>query len=226
MVTMNIEILVKEYKQTQNKKILNDIFISLKKLVQKKSKYVYHKKFYPLSLYSKCSECRNCQDKTQCEGCIKCTCIKGTFNLKRNQLCDYEDVENDLWLEILRIIKNYNITKNFDTYLYASLWEWRPSFVNKNLLKEIETRSLTRSEECDSISEDVPDYTSGEQNQLGWKIEEIERICKTKNEQLVLSILLSNNRLNQEEIATKANLTRQTVSKIIKTLRKKIKNLT
>jgi DNA-directed RNA polymerase specialized sigma24 family protein len=223
---MNIELLVKEYKQSQNKKILNTIFLSLKKLIEKKAKYIYHKKFYPLSLYGKCSACRNCQDRTKCEECQSCTCIKGTFNLKRNHLCDYRDVEDDLWLEILRIIKNYDITKNFDTYLYASLWEWRPSFVNKNLLKEIETRSLTRSEDCDNVSEDVPDYTVDEENKLGWTIEEIEKICKTENEKKVLSILVSNNRLNQEEIAEKSCLTRQTVSKIIKNFRKKIKNLT
>lgn len=223
---MNIENLVKEYKQTQDKKILNTIFISLKKLVEKKAKYIYHKKFFPLSLYSKCSSCRKCEDRTKCEDCQICTCVKGTFNLKRNNLCDYKDVEDDLWLEILRIIKNYDITKNFDTYLYASLWEWSPSFVNKNLLKDIETRSLTRSEDCDNVSEDIPDYTVDEQNKLDWTIEEIEKICKTENEKKVLSILVSNNRLNQEEIAEKSGLTRQTVSKIIKNFRKKIKNLT
>jgi len=218
----NAEDLIKQYKQSKNKKTLDDIFILLKPVVMTKAKYVYYKKFYPFSLYNRCYNCRQCNAKNAliCEDCEKCTCVKGTFNLKRNNLCEYSDVENDLYLDILRMIETYDTTKSWNTYFYASLWNWQPTFLTKEFLNSLLTQPITHHNE---------EKISTQQNENDNKTTEVMKDFKkavtkvlTKRELQIYHILLQDNRLKEVEIAEKIGLTQQAVSLALKNIRKKL----
>jgi len=220
----NITLLVREYKKTNSQKIMNDIYLKLTPLMQSKAKFIFYKKFYPYSLYHKCKECLNCKEKNKiiCESCERCSCIKGTFNLNKSGLCDYLDVENDLWIEVLRIIKNYNPKKDFDTYLYACLWEWIPSFLTKNFVKSLKNKSLIyfnesgEENEIDAIDENF-------EHQLNiFSMEEILNICDNIEKKIVKLLYKG---LKQKEIAQKIKVSEQFISLKIQQLGKKLKNL-
>lgn len=216
-----LENLIKQYKQKQNKKILSNIILLLQKVIKNKAKYIYYKKYYPLSLYHKCVSCRKCIDKKNCANCEKCTCITGTFNLKSNNLCDYFDIENDLWIEILRIIDNYDIRRSFNTYLYATLWNWIPSFITKNFIKELLNKSLTYKNMTEKAIIVKPNQIEKEDL---FHIKEKAEKYLTKKEKEVFYILLKDNRLKEIDIAKKLGITQQAISLRIKKIRSKLKN--
>jgi len=215
---MELNNLVKNYKQTKDQKIINQIIGLLRDTIQNKAKYIFERKYYPLSLYHKCKVCREAQGED------KCTCIRGTFNLKKEHLCEYLDVENDLWCEILRIINNYDITKDFNTYLYATLWNWTPSFINKNFIKSLRNKSLSyankEGKEMDIVDDDSENTIINNST-----LQAIYSVCKTNREKEILSILLKNNKISQKQIAKKLKVTQQSVSKIIQKLRLNIKKV-
>src|SRR5574343_1243422 len=140
----NLTPLVREYKKTNNPVLMTEICNELTPLIKQKANFIFYKKYYPLSLYNKCYSCQICDNKSKsnCKLCKKCSCIKGTFNLNKSGLCELEDVESDLWVEVLRIIKNYDVTKDFDTYLYSSIWDVRPSFITMDFIKSLQEESF------------------------------------------------------------------------------------
>jgi len=189
----NTEKLIKQYKQTKDKKTFDNIFILLKPVVITKAKYIYHKKFYPFSLYNRCYNCRQCKEtnKLICENCEKCTCVKGTFNLKRNNLCEYSDIENDLYLDILRMIETYDINKNWNTYFYASLWNWQPTFLTKEFLHSLLNKPFYNNEKNIDVRSDDDNF----QTEMVKKFKKIHKQILTKREQQIFRILLQDNRL-------------------------------
>ncbi len=223
---MNNTILVRQYKQTKYKKTLEQIYDNLKPIVQKKAKFIYNKKYYPLSLYYKCKECKICKqtNKSICKKCDKCSCIKGTFNLRKDNLCDYLDVEHDIWIEVFRIIKNYKTEKDFDTYLFACLWEWIPSFINKNFIKSLLNKSLTYFNEEDEVNEsDIGDNKTEINLDKKIDLEEILSNCKNAQEKEIIELLLKEP--NQSEVAKVLKVSPQYISLVLKKLQERIKIL-
>jgi RNA polymerase sigma factor (sigma-70 family) len=196
--------LIIEYKKTKDKILSEKIYIELRFIVEKKAKYIFEQKYYPISLYHKSEK-------------------NGCFNLRKHNLCEYFDVENDLWIEIFRIIENYDITKEFENYLYSSLKNWTPSFINKNFVDSLANNSLNyvRNEEEQLIEiEDDNGKNITEQNS---NLEEIFAICNTDRERKILSIILGEKGITQKEIAKKIGISQPAVNKILRGLKKKIK---
>jgi RNA polymerase sigma factor (sigma-70 family) len=228
---INLTNIVIQYKQTKDKQILNQIYKELKSTIQQKSRFIFYAKFYPLNLYHPCKYCRNCNKLNDipkaehniiCKDCDVCKCIKGFFNLKKDALCDYEDVENDLWLEILRSIENFDITKDFNTYLFADLWEWIPSFITKDFVKSLSNKSLTqKDEEGNEIQIDITD--DQEEPQKKPTLQDILKVCQTDIEKKVCELYLNNPNLSQEEIAKELGTYKMNISRIINKLRKRLK---
>lgn len=224
----NITNLIKEYKETKNKFILDQIYKELKSTIQQKTRFIYYAKWYPLNLYHPCKYCRNCdklnnvpkaEHNTICKDCEICTCVKGFFNLKKNNLCDYEDVENDIWLEILRTIENFDITKDFNTYLFSNLWEFIPSFITKNFVKSLLNKSLTKiDKEGNETQIDLPEEKINPPS-----FEEILGVCETDMERKVCELYLKNPNLSQGELAEKLGNNQRAISRIINKLRKRLK---
>lgn len=222
--------LILQYQQNNSKDILKEILNTLDPIIIKKAKYVYYVKWYPINLYHFCKYCRNCNKLNNipksehsliCKDCEICKCIKGFFNLNKNHLCDYEDVENDIWLEVIRTIENFDMTKDFNTYLFSNLWEFIPSFINKNFIKSLSNKSLTQSdEEGNETQMDIPEE---ETQTKKIDLDTILNCCKTEQEREILRLLAKGSK--QEEIAEILELSSQYISKVIIRLRKRLKNM-
>jgi RNA polymerase sigma factor (sigma-70 family) len=227
---INLTNLVKEYKQTKSKLILDKIYTELKSIVQQKAKFIYYHKWYPMNLYHSCKFCRNCdrlnnvpkgEHNLICKECNICKCVKGFFNLKRDNLCEYEDVENDIWLEILRVIENFDITKDFNVYVFSCLWEFVPSFITKNFVKSLLNKSLSKIDEEGNETEiDIPEEQK--ENPQKPSVQEILKECKTDIERKVCELYLENPNLSQEEMAEKLGTYKMGISRIINRLRKRL----
>lgn len=227
---INLTELVKEYKQTKNSLMLNKIYKELFTTIQQKARYIYFAKWYPLNLYHPCKFCRNCiklnnvpkaEHNEICKECEECKCVKGFFNLKKSNLCEYEDVENDIWLEIMRTIENFDITKDFNTYLFSNLWEFIPSFITKNFVKSLLNKSLTKVDSEGNETE--MEIADEEEKDNQFDIETIIKLCKTEQEKEIIQLLIKG--LKQKEIAEKLEVSEQYISKKLIKLRKQLKKI-
>jgi len=231
---LNLTNLIKEYKESKNKQLLDQVYKELNSTIRQKAKFIYFAKYYPLNLYHPCKYCRNCdklnnvpkaEHNTICKDCDICRCIKGFFNLRKEGLCEYEDVEQDLNLEVLRVIENFDMTKDFNTYLFSCLWEWIPSFITKNFVKSLLNKSLTKiDDEGNETEMDIADETE-EKSEPSVSIEDIFTICKDDLEKKVLILILKHKKINQTKIAKELGITQQAISLILKGLRKRLKIL-
>jgi len=220
-----VEQFIKEYKKTRDKKTLDKIFDLLRPTIVSKAKFIFYKKFYPLSLYNKCYQCRICkyQKTEKCKNCDKCNCIRGSFNLKKSHLCEYQDVENNLWVDLLRMIETYDSIRSWNSYFYTSLWHWQPTFLTQNFIKSLLNSSLTTTQhlaEKENINKELEIF--GESEDAKKLCKQIEEIL-SKQEKQIFSILLSKNRLTEEEIAKKIGKSQQYVSKKIIAIKNKVK---
>ena len=232
----NLTDIVKKYKAEKKLNEMADssqIYFKLKSTVQEKARYTYYKRWFPLSLWHKCKECNNCKHEEcpyakfnkgksldEVQTCEKCTCIKGAFNLKKENVCEYEDVENDLWLEIMRIVEHYDNERDFNTYLFACLWEWMPSFLTKDFIESISHKSMTITDADDNESElEIESPTVDSR----LSIEEILSVCKTEKEKQIVIKLMSGE--SRQKIAKELNITRSYISLISKELQKRLKKL-
>jgi len=218
----NITNIIIEYKQTYSSKLLDSIFKELNPMLEKKAKFIYYKKYFPLSLYNKCPTCRSCQEQ-KCRECHLCTCIKGTFNLKEQHLCDLDDVRHDLILETMRMIEKFDITRDFNTYFIATLWKWNPTFINRDMINTIISKSIYIKTEDDKES-DIIDTKETKINDFD--MTKFLDNLKDNTERKIVHILLKNNKIQQKEIAEKLGFTEGRISQIIKKIKNKIKLLT
>lgn len=228
----NLTNLIKNYKEKKDKQILDQICKELKSTIQQKAKFIFFAKWYPLNLYHKCKFCRNCAELNNvpkaehnliCKDCEICKCIKGFFNLRKDNLCEYQDVENDLWCEVLRVIDNFDITKDFNTYLFSCLWEFVPTFITKNFVKSLSNKSLTKIDSEGNETElEIPDEQE-EDDKPKLSMEEIFAMCKDDLEKKILNLILQGKKVNQTEMAEELKVTPQYISLKLHQLRKKLK---
>jgi len=227
-----------DYKKSKYQEVLNEIFKLLRPILKEKSDFIFFKKWYPNNMYTKCKYCQDCkhnkelEDKLKelkrrehCENCIDCICNKGYFNLKNNNLCEYEDVEQDLNLEILRLIDDFDIkSENFNTYLFSSLWDWCPNFITLDFIENANHSSLFRiDEEGEEQNLDIEDEKGEKKLKSNLHIEDILNECKTENERTICELYLGDFAITEEEIGKKIGMTKQNISLILKELRKRLK---
>jgi RNA polymerase sigma factor (sigma-70 family) len=242
-----LEQLVKDYKINKSDTTFNQIYKILLPIVKRKTTYIYYKKLYHYNLYNPCSECKRCMKLNKvpkseynmtCKECEICTCNpleRGFFNLYEQGLCRWEEVFNDLWIRVTKIIDNYDINKPFITYLIATLWEWRPSFLTKKFIKSITTnKPLTyinddgdtdeeeiSGEEGQEMNTNVIDESSEEKSRP--VLQDIFKECKTENEVKICKFYLENQNITEEELGQKLKMTKQNISLILHRLRKRLK---
>lgn len=229
----NLTNLVIKYRQDKDKKYLDEIYTELKNTIIQKAKFIYFHKYYPMNLYHKCKFCRNCDKLNNvpksehnliCKGCEDCKCIKGYFNLKKENLCDYKDVENDIWLEILRVVDNFDTTKDFNVYVFSCLWDFIPSFITKDFVKSLSNKSLTyQNENGEDVDTDIPDKQ--EETIIKFSLQEIMGVCKTKREKDLVELFMGRDKLTQEKIGKILGLSQQAISLILNKLQKRLKKL-
>jgi len=229
----NITEKVIEYKKTSNKKLLEDILKLLQITIKDKTDFIFFKKWYPYNMYIKCKYCQKCKfndieelkKRKICEECRDCICDRGYFNLKINNLCDREDVEQELILEIMRLIINFDIKYGeFNSYLFSSLWNWCPNFITLDFVENIKHHSLYKqNEENEEIILNKEDEISQKEIRANLYVEDIFNECKTENEKKICELLLYNPQLTTRELGKKMGMTHQYISLIFKELRKRLK---
>jgi DNA-binding CsgD family transcriptional regulator len=184
-----LELLVKNYKKKKDEQSLNQIFKLLNNVLKEKAKYIFYKQSF--------------------------------FGKDGLKLCDTKQVElndvmQELYLELLRIIDNYMVKEPFENYLYANLKLWRPKFINVDFLKNLKTKSIYRLNE------------EGEEENLADNISIPEPINiefslpLTKKEQKVWELLQGNLNLSQEKIAEEMDISQKYVSNLITSIKNKI----
>jgi RNA polymerase sigma factor (sigma-70 family) len=221
--------LVLDYQKTKSQITFKEILEMLNPVIKKKATYVFYGKWYPLNLYHPCKFCRNCEKlnnipksehKIICEDCDKCKCVKGWFNLNKNHLCEYEDVEQDLLLVILQMINKFTPEKEFNNYLYTTLWEWMPTFFTKDFVKSLSNKPLTQQDdEGNETQIDLPEKK--EDTRLS--IEEILKVAQTKREKEVINLFLKDKNMTQEKVDKILGISQQAISLIFKKLQTKLR---
>jgi RNA polymerase sigma factor (sigma-70 family) len=221
--------LILKYKENKSQIILKEIFEILNLIIKKKATYVYFAKWYPLNLYHPCKYCRVCDKLNNvpksehslfCKDCEKCKCIKGFFNLNKNNLCSYKDVEQDLNLTIMQMLEKFTPEKEFSHYLYTTLWDWRPSFLTKDFVKSFSNQSLTQiNDSGDEVQIDVKD----EKEEPKISIEDIFKVAESKREKEIIQLFLNDKSMTQEKAGEILGITQQTISLIFNKLQKKLK---
>lgn len=221
--------LVLDYQKTKSQTILKEILNILNPVIKKKANYIFYAKWYPLNLYHSCKYCRNCtklkdipksEHSIICEDCKECKCIKGFFNLNKNHLCEYEDVEQDLLLVILKMIDKFVPEKEFNNYLYTTLWEWMPTFFTKDFVKSLSNKSLTRIDiEGEETQIDIPE----EKEESQFSLEEILKVVTTKREKEIINLFLNDKKMTQDKAGEILGISQQAISLIFNKLQKKLK---
>jgi len=181
--------LVIQYKKNKDNKILNTIFLLLEKNLKEKADYV----FYQQNFFGK----------------------KG-IKLSATKKVDYDDIKQELYYEILKIINTYDTKFPFENYLFSSLKFWKPSIINTEFFKNLNTQSIyqiNEEGEEENIAENIM-ITNPQ------KIEFIEDL--TNKEREIFDLLKSDINLTQIEIAEELGISQQRVSDLIASIKKKI----
>ena len=188
--------LVKMYKVSKDKKLIEQIFIMLKKVIDKKAEYTYYQRRFKIG--------------------------KKYIRLSENNQIALEDVKQELYLDILRYIDRYDTSKLFDTYLFSSIWNWKPSFITNELANQSKNVSIYKVDDEgneDNLIEHIATF-----NEIDNQID-IDDLFDglTEQEKILLNILKENSTIKQSELAEKLEVTQQYVSLLYESIRKKYK---
>jgi RNA polymerase sigma factor (sigma-70 family) len=206
--------LVIEYKKTKTDLIFSQIYALLKKSIQYKAKVLFYS---PVIAGEKNVEVFDKKTK-------KFVVMKKRKYIK---LCEtgqiaLEDVEQELNLKLLQVINNYDEAKGtFDTYFFATLWNYVPEFINQEFLdqlKNVKTYSINEDGDEASIVDNIAVFSEFEEEINPHDL--FENLTPQETE--VLNLLLKNPKLNQTQVAEKIGVTHSRVSAIYIALRKKV----
>lgn len=193
---MKLNELVVIYKKEKDKKVLEQIFSILEKTIKDKAKYVFYKQKFRI----KNSEFRICDTKQ----------------------VELEDVIQELYLKVLKLIENCDINKPFDVYLYSALWCWKPSFLNIDFFNNWLNKSLNCivDEDGEEVYYDIPVFPKFEEE---INIDDLF-FDLTKDERKLLNLLKDDPELTQTELAKYLGVTQQRISQFYESIRKKCKS--
>jgi RNA polymerase sigma factor (sigma-70 family) len=183
--------LVKQYKKTKDSQVLNQIFEVLKNIIKTKSEFIFYQKLFKFGKFE--------------------------FRLVDTKQYELNDVKQELNLEVLRIIKDYNINEPFEPYFFASLWNWKPRFVNKKLIQQLLNIHEVDEDE-DSKVNNIPAEPVEIEDELN--IDEMFTNL-TDIEKKIVILLKDNPELNQSQLAETIGVTQQRISELLVNIRKK-----
>lgn len=188
-----------QYRKTNDPKLLTEIMNTLENVITNKAKYVYY------------HQTITCQGKT--------------FNLFRTNLTTFEDVKQELYLTILEKINTYDVTKPFLTYLYSSIWHWKPSFVNRDFVNQLRTykESELATEDNPQPLINIAKFYEIDYDILWGKIEVLKLL--DEQEQEIIDQIFINPNAKQKDIAKILKLSESRISQIIKNIKRKIRKV-
>lgn len=197
----NLTKLVRQYKKEKNSKILEEIFNLLNKQLNQKAKYIFYKQNFLI-------EGKKCK-------------------LKELHRIDFEDIEQELKLTVLELIKNYNPRKPFENYLNHTLKFWFPK-VMRQKEKRNELAIKNESEIYDEETETGVKFDNF--SAFEPKKEEPLNLSKmfgelTKKEKRLIKLLIKNPNQNQSQLADRLRVSQMEISRILGELRDKYKKM-
>ena len=210
---MNNELdkLAKEYIETKDKTILVKIFKLLKHILKQKASFVFYQKTFHEGKIT--GHIKSLDGK-------KIPVYEHNFRLVDTKQTELEDVEQELAIEVIRILKKYKPTESFETYLFAAIWNWTPKFARKNkffnYLKFNTMNVIDDTGKEKSLIDDIPQEISAYEENF---VDMFENL--TENEIKIINLFQENGNIKQPEIARIIGITQQGVSFILKNLRKK-----
>lgn len=189
MKNNNLEKLVKNYKRKKDIYILDQIFKNLNNILNEKASYIFYKQTF--------------------------------FGKEEIKLCDtkqieLDDVKQELYLEVLRIINEYNIRLPFENYLYSNLKLWKPKFINADFLKNFKTQSIYQTNDEGEEENLADNMSSPEPLNIEFNTP------LTEKEQEIWELLQGDLHLSQEEIAEELSISQKSVSNLISSIKKKL----
>ena len=207
-----------QYKNTNDRIILNEIFKLLYDSIQEKTKYIFYKHDFVKNRYQ-IKIWNSSQKKYKSEKRVN------TFKLCNSKKIEISDVEQELKLEILRIIRDYDVKLPFENYLNSSLINWRPSFIRKKnfmeVLSTINESELINEEEEESplnnlmsVDAQYPEEHTDILSQFG---------NLTKKEKILIQLISSHPEKNQTELAEIIGVTQQRIAQMKQILKNKYK---
>jgi len=182
-----IDNLAKQYKQTGVIAIRDTLFNEILPIIKEKAKYVYWYKAY--KLYDRVCQVRNLYNITE------------------------EDILQDLCLDALTWIEKFNGTTSFSKYLFASLWNWKPKYINKEAyvgINTVECKGLT-SEEKDNFMDSIANEI---QLDLRIGVGSLMENVKCPNEKAILKMLYINPDISKNDMAKVLGVSKGRVSQI------------
>ncbi|HEY0088654.1 MAG TPA: sigma factor [Candidatus Lokiarchaeia archaeon] len=195
MVKDNITEFVIDYKTNPTVKKIGFIFKELQIFINKTSRRVYYRK--------------------------NLTVGKQVYSISDSSY-ELEDVKQDVCLEIMRLINNFDITKSFNTYLISSLYKYQPHFVNKAFINELVGVSLDHIEE--DIGEFVKSNTSANSVFADLAVEDILNQFENSIDKNIVKSYLENPNITESELGAKYKVTQQYISLRLGEIRKILKN--
>jgi hypothetical protein len=212
----NLDQLVKEYKQSKDPKILNNIFILLKSTIKDRAKYIFsHQNFVKEKKIMKVYDPKKKKlvDKEFIIG----------FKLVETNFMEFRDVIGELNLMILKLIENYDTKFEFSHYLVSAIKRWRPPCIRDEIIKKqfknVSTIVVDEEGEESNLLENVtiePDIEIPNLEDLFVNL--------TDTEKKVIQILNKNPKIKQVELAKEIGVTRNWIGRIMIDLKNKYKN--
>jgi len=209
---MNPELnkLAKEYSENKDKIVLTKIFAILKNLLKKKASFVFYaRKFHEGKITG---HIKTLEGK-------KIPVYKHNFKLCETGQTELADVQSELAIELIRILKKYKPEQDFETYLIGALWNWTPKFARKNKFfnyLKFNSMSVVDDEGKEkSLIDEIPQPESSDNN----FIDMFENL--TENEIKVINLFQENGNIKQTEIARIIGVTKQRVKQILQGLKNK-----
>ena len=209
---MNPELdnLAKEYSKTGDREVLTKIFFILKDLLKSKASFVY---------YAKSFHEGNITGHIKLNG-KKIPVYKYNFKLSETGQTELADVQSELAIEIIRILKKYKPKQDFETYLFGALWNWTPKFARKNkffnYLKFNSMNVIDESGKEKSLIDDIPQAESRIDENFTDMFENLN-----ETEIKIINLFQENGNIKQTEIAKIIGVTKQRVKQILHGLQKK-----
>jgi RNA polymerase sigma factor (sigma-70 family) len=207
-----LDLLAKEYVKNKDRNVLTKIFNILKYIIKKKAAYIYYVNiFHEGKIVG--HQIMQPQNK-------KVPIHEFTFKLSETGQVDLEDIEQELALEIIRILNKWNPKYPFDTYLFGALWQWLPKFARKNkFLKVFKLNSMNiidENGEEKSLIDGIPATEIKNEENL---IDLFENL--TENEKKIIILYQENLNITQTEIAMALGITQSGVCRLLQGLKKK-----
>jgi RNA polymerase sigma factor (sigma-70 family) len=193
---MTLNELAKFYKETKERKYIDEIFKIIAKQLNDKASYTFYQKKFKASKYY--------------------------FRLCDTHKVEEDDVLQELYLNVLETINRYDGVRPFDTYLFSTLWLWKPKFINRDFYCQLKNISTVEYDnEDDEVMHEIAVNPVYPQDEIV-----IDNLFTnlTEREKKIIDLLRQNTKLKRVELAEILEVSPESISQSLRSIKNKYKN--